>query len=296
MHYYEIVKMQITYFINKLILAIVLFVSISSLERPLQAAARLRGSPLKNPALTCSVLLFEDILMRNGFKTIRGLPEYVGYLHPDFLFVLASLRFPQVWLDIGAGRAFAQRDYRTAKSSIFFTWDDDPQKEVFLPELSDKAKLISIAIRKPIEATADLNALQLQGQLDYVEDTIQNYALAHPHSVDLATDEHASTLYSKVDTAIWAIATVLKVGGHGFFSLNHSKFLSKNGKSLTPEAYLKLCKGFSYDRSKVGEGRGHGERYAISPNGEPIFVPELKVIETNLEQDSDGPLVTYQIK
>ena len=289
-------KTQVTHFINMLILETCLVTAISSLELPLHAATRLKSLSSKGSELKCSVLLFRNMLNENAFKIGRDLTEYVGYLHPDFLFVLASLRSPQVWLDIGAGRAFAQRGYRTAKSSLFFTWDEDPQREVFFPESSSKAKLVAIAVRKPIEDKVDLDALQAEGQLDYAEDTIQNYALCHPQSVDLATDEHASTLYSKVDSAIWAIATVVKVGGHGFFSLNHSKFLDKNGRPLKPEAFLKLCKGFSYNRSKVGESRGHGDRYVISPNGEPIFVPELEVVGTSLEQDSDGPFATYRIK
>lgn len=67
--------------------------------------------------LLTAQLLVSEILTENRFETTRDLPEYKRLFGPNFENALYQLKDGEVWIDMGAGFALAQTQFRELRSA-----------------------------------------------------------------------------------------------------------------------------------------------------------------------------------
>jgi hypothetical protein len=115
------------------------------------------------------------------YETNRGLAEYFREFggREDFFADLAGLGPGGVWLDVGAGRARAMEDFATNESISVSLPTRDPGgrpglRELPLGSVHEKPELKALSLSRP------KGACSAGGRIEYIEDSIEAHALAHP--------------------------------------------------------------------------------------------------------------------
>jgi hypothetical protein len=206
-----------------------------------------------------------DQIKNNDFITDRSLSEYMHELHPDFVKALRNLRSDQHWIDLGAGKAFAQIDYLK-------TFDKISEA----PLVTAVAFKLHRWFRPP----------SFRGKLEVREGIFEAQDTASWKKADVITDVMGVISYTKdLTTTLQKVFDLLNVNGELYL-----EFTPANTNVKTSETNHKLL-GFLTRIDGVSVTGQYGIVKIVKLK-DKILVPQLEVI---IYKEAHPPYRTFKV-
>jgi hypothetical protein len=231
--------------------------------RPARAAAKVEPRP-RRPHKKSSTLAKvrthrKEVVAPNRFNVHRGIHEYSEGLGPHFAPYVEKLSSSAHWIDAGAGRALAHRDYarfgRARMTSVSLTRPADPELEAF--ERSAKDRGFRYLHGNPIE----------------------NLSPRKLGAADLITDVYGPAVYAaNLGKVMGVYVNTLKRGGRIYLLLDGHTSFQKSGKPSSFEAWLESGSGLRVVARGTHED-SIATRYRLARNRPPVKESYVKRTE-----------------
>ena len=270
----------------------------------------------QSPTQSCSKVFDSrrlHLLADNRFNVSRDLYDYLMRFGPHFQLRIKDLQAGQIWIDVGAGQAFAQKDYirlRQNPATAKTNWNADLGRWDFAGQILHQRffftqawpQLIAVSYVKPknfqIEPGLPLDYRELNWSVDH-------HQFDHlTHQVDILTDYYGNLSYTeKFSEDLTSYLRLLKPQGKIYVSLDKSitEVVLRDGRRVDILTWLKGVPGLAIHpvwtieslTQKLGDdaiGFWDGDSFEISlqPGFDPSQIPQLH-LQTISVYDSGPP-------